>query len=61
MSIFEMFPDFNTMTGFFFYSMGLYAFIVFMGWLAQPVLDESVSKEIQQNRIREKGQKARDR
>jgi len=40
-------PDFNTLTGFFLYSSVVYGFILFMGWLAQPTLEESVKQEIE--------------
>jgi len=53
--IFDYFPDFNTISGFLFYSSGCYAVIMFLSWLAQPILDESIKEEIEVNKIKKKG------
>jgi len=47
LAIINKMPDFNTIPGFFFYSLSVYSFVIFLSWLAQPMLDESVKEEIE--------------
>eukprot|EP00356_Strombidium_inclinatum_P004321 CAMPEP_0170480776 /NCGR_PEP_ID=MMETSP0208-20121228/1482_1 /TAXON_ID=197538 /ORGANISM="Strombidium inclinatum, Strain S3" /LENGTH=54 /DNA_ID=CAMNT_0010753373 /DNA_START=14 /DNA_END=175 /DNA_ORIENTATION=+ len=43
-------PDFNTFSGFVFYSLLVYAVIMIMSWFAQPALEESMREEILQRK-----------
>ena len=53
--LFESLPDFNTMSGFMFYSMFVYSAVLFMSWLAQPALEESYKEEIRLAEAQRKG------
>ena len=39
--LYNLLPDFNTTAGFIVYSTAVYACLMFMGWLANPALEES--------------------
>ena len=51
--LFNLLPDFNTISGFIFYSLSVYAFILFMGWMAQPQLEEGMEEELRAARSKE--------
>ena len=52
-------PDFNTTAGFIVYSAAVYACLMFMGWLANPALEESYQKEMRLEEASRKGRAMR--
>ena len=44
--IWNAIPDFNTLYGFLFYSIAVYAVTMLIGWFAQPTLDASLKNDL---------------
>ena len=40
--IYSFMPDLNTLTGFLFYSFLCYLMVLFVGWLLNPAVDETL-------------------
>ena len=59
--LFDCLPDFNTLSGFIFYTLVVYSLITLMGWLAQPTLEESYKEELRQSKVSKKGKTMRDK
>jgi hypothetical protein len=38
-------PELNTVPGFFFYSFLMYLIVLFMGWMLNPSVDETLAKD----------------
>tara|TARA_B110000285_G_C14666903_1_gene398570 strand:+ start:34 stop:252 length:219 start_codon:yes stop_codon:yes gene_type:complete len=58
-TIWAWWPDFNTTPGFILYTMLVYGFLMFTGWMANPALEESYQKEMRLEAARKKGKKMR--
>ena len=58
--LFGMLPAINTMSGFFLYSFLTYLFILFMGWLLNPSMEQMKEDDIKANKERDKGAKMRE-
>lgn len=57
--LWNLLPDFNTAYGFIFYSMLIYASLVFSAWLVNPTLEEEYKEELQKAQNQAKGEKMR--
>ena len=57
--LWELLPDFNTTSGFVFYSMALYGSLVFSAWLVNPTLEKEYVDEMKKAKLRDRGEKMR--
>ena len=59
--LFSLIPDFNTYSGFFFWTFSLYSVLLFSSWLAAPALDKELEMEMKKEEADRKGKEMRKR